>query len=410
MTLFYLFGMLTLISLGLNVWQWLAAQRFPLHQPVPPAKYLPPVTLLKPLHGYDAHTWTCLRSWLVQDYSAPVQILFGVKDADDPVCEVVRRLIAAFPERDARLVICPETLGPNPKVSTLMQLEPLIGAANGRATLLSPSLGDRNVAAPAHAVVISDADVEAPPHYLTEAMTILQREGVGLVNSFYRFANPQNRAMWLEAIAVNCDFWSQVCQSNSIRPMKFALGAAMGLRVDTLKQTGGFKALVDYIADDNRLGRLVSDAGQRVVLTNVVVDCYHAPMNFRQVWDHQARWARTIRACEPVPYFFSVLTYTSLWATSFFIAWQWTGAGERLWSLWLFFLAIGVQGAFASDNWRRLTLTKFPRKHGAVSLGFVSWLLAFLGNTITWRGQQHRILKGGRLATIDRQLRSLDRL
>ncbi len=406
MNFFYIFGALTLLSLGLNVWQWLAARRFPLHQPVPTAKALPTVTLLKPLKGCDEHSESCLRSWLTQDYPAPLQVLFGVKDADDPACEVVRKLIAEFPQHDARLVICPESLGPNPKVSTLMQLEPLIGAAGARPTSLSPRLGDKNVAAPAHAIVISDADVKVPSGYLKEAMTVLQRDGVGLVNSFYRLANPQNRAMWIEAIAVNCDFWSQVCQSNSMRPMKFALGAAMALRADTLKEVGGCQALVDYIADDNRLGLLVHRAGQRVELTNVVVDCYSGPMTFRQVWDHQLRWARTIRVCEPVPFFFSVLANTSCWSVLLFAWWLQSPEIEAtLWAPALWVVAACIRGATGEANWLRLTGTKLPAWKPAFlahkdDLGVLWWLCAFLGNTIVWRGRRHRILKEGRLAAI----------
>lgn len=387
MMFYWCFAALTLLSLGLNVWQWLAARRFPLHQPVPPAPGLPSVTLLKPLHGSDEHTLICLRSWLVQDYPAPIQVLFGVKEAHDPVCEVVRRLIAEFPHRDAQLVICPETLGPNPKVSTLMQLEPLISG---------------------EAVVVSDADVEAPPHYLTEAMTLLQREGVGLVNSFYRLVNPRNHAMWLETIAVNCDFWSQVCQSNSIWPMKFALGAAMGLRLETLRQIGGFRSLIDFIADDNRLGRLVAGTGQRVVLTNVVVDCHHAPMNFRQVWDRQVRWARTIRACEPVPYGFSILANPLVWSLG------WLLASVPLHSAGWSLIAVGGLALYASIR-LATALAHFRNlnNHAAPTwklvqlmdqkdvLSFVWWLSAFLGNTVTWHGRPYRILKEGRLAPLD---------
>ena len=36
-------------------------------------------------------------------------------------------------------------------------------------------------------------------------------------------------------------------------------------------------------------------------------------MNWRQVWTHQARWARTIRVCQPWPFFFSILNNASLW-------------------------------------------------------------------------------------------------
>ena len=33
----------------------------------------------------------------------------------------------------------------------------------------------------------------------------------------------------------------------------------------------------------------------------------------RAVWKHQLRWARTIRVCQPVPYFFSILSNATLW-------------------------------------------------------------------------------------------------
>ena len=36
-------------------------------------------------------------------------------------------------------------------------------------------------------------------------------------------------------------------------------------------------------------------------------------MNWAQVWKHQLRWARTIRVCQPLPYFFSVLANATVW-------------------------------------------------------------------------------------------------
>src|SRR6266536_4212227 len=110
------------LSLGIMLWQFVVAMRFPLHQRVADRRYAPPVTMLKPLKGADAETWHCLESWCNQDYTGPVQILFGVALADDPACEMARQLIAARPELDAQLVICMESLGLNAKVSTLVQL------------------------------------------------------------------------------------------------------------------------------------------------------------------------------------------------------------------------------------------------------------------------------------------------
>ena len=64
------------------------------------------VTLLKPLKGCDPATEDCLRSWFTQQYTGPVQILFGVAAADDPVCAIVRKLLQEFPAADAQLVVC----------------------------------------------------------------------------------------------------------------------------------------------------------------------------------------------------------------------------------------------------------------------------------------------------------------
>ena len=113
---------LAFLSLGLTLWQWIVAIRFPVHRRVTDKDFSPPVTLLKPLKGADVETWRCLESWLTQNYPGPVQILFGAASADDPACEIVRQLIAAHPQQEARLVICAQSLGANSKVSTLIQL------------------------------------------------------------------------------------------------------------------------------------------------------------------------------------------------------------------------------------------------------------------------------------------------
>ena len=92
---------LALLSLGLTLWQWIAARRFALHRrtawnaslrlddlddtpirAMPGRKpALPSVTLLKPLKGVDKHTEACLRSWFVQEYAGEIQLLFAVADA-----------------------------------------------------------------------------------------------------------------------------------------------------------------------------------------------------------------------------------------------------------------------------------------------------------------------------------------
>src|SRR5436309_14593356 len=114
---------LALLSLALMLWQWVVARRFPLHQRVKEHSFPPAVTLLKPLKGCDEFTEGCLRSWFEQDYTGRVQILFGVASAEDPVCAVVRKLIAEHPASDAQLIVCDERVGANAQVSKLVGME-----------------------------------------------------------------------------------------------------------------------------------------------------------------------------------------------------------------------------------------------------------------------------------------------
>ena len=48
------------------------------------------VTILKPLHFDGPELFGALESFLAQDYGAPVQIVFGVQDADDPATACTR--------------------------------------------------------------------------------------------------------------------------------------------------------------------------------------------------------------------------------------------------------------------------------------------------------------------------------
>jgi ceramide glucosyltransferase len=279
-------ALFAILSLVLTFWRWMVSTRFPLHRRRNGSAALPGVTLLKPLKGCNAETKQCLRSWFAQQYPGPVQILCGVAAPDDPVCELVRELMAEFPGVDAQLVICEGNGGANAKISTLRQLEPCI-----RHPL----------------VMVSDADVEAPVDFAACVAPLLDAPGAGLVNCFYRLANPATAAMRLEAIAINADFWTQVLQARSLSPVDFALGAVMSMPASLLQQIGGFAPLADYLADDYELGRNVARAGGRIEFANVVVDCREAPVGWEVVWKHQLRWARTIRACRPLPYFLSAL-------------------------------------------------------------------------------------------------------
>ena len=79
------------------------------------------------------------------------------------------------------------------------------------------------------------------------------------------------------------------------------LGATMALRRETLERIGGFAALVDHLADDNVLGRLVQGLGLTVALADTVPATTVPETTSQALWRHELRWARTIRALVPAP-------------------------------------------------------------------------------------------------------------
>ena len=370
---------LALLSLALALWQWLAARRFSLHRRVTDFSFAPAITLLKPLKSCDATTAESLQSWFHQNYPGQIQILFGVADAGDPVCQIARELIEKNPGRDAQLVICAESLGANGKVSTLIQLERL---------------------AKHPLILVSDADVRVPPDFLANLAAPLSDSKTGLVNCFYRLANPATAAMRCEAIAINADFWSQVLQSASLKPLDFALGAVMLTRRELLEEIGGFSALADCLADDYQLGHRIAQKGHHIALCPVVVECWDAPMNWRDVWKHQLRWARTIRVCQPVPYFFSILSNATLWPLLWLLA---SPALSKTLYAPLAALALLLMRILIAQNLQR----RFMPSRDSLAppwlvpvkdlLQAAVWLGAFLGNTVEWRGQKMRLRRDGTL-------------
>lgn len=378
MVLSAILASLALLSLALLLWQWLAARRFPLHRRVSDASYAPRVTLLKSLKGCDAATEDCLRSWFTQDYAATVQILFGVASADDPVCQVVRKLMNEHPDRDARLEVYSVLSGTNAKVAKLAELQKL---------------------AKHDLFVISDADVRVPSDFLANVVVPLRDPKVGLVNCLYRLANPTTLAMQWEAVAINADFWSQVLQSQNLKPLDFALGAVMATRRKQVEEIGGLKSLAECLADDYQLGNRIARRGHRIALCPVVAECWDPPMDLRAVWKHQLRWARTIRVCQPLPYFFSIMSNATLWPLLWLIASPTPATLAFAAGAWLarVVASVDLQARLTGSNSHLGFFWLAPVKdllQGAI------WLCSFAGNRIEWRGRQFMLKRDGTLVKI----------
>ena len=400
MILTWALGILFATSLGLFLWQVAAGLAFPLRRkhPVAAGCSLSAVTILKPLKGRDPETRKCLESWFIQDYPQAVQLLFGVDSENDPVCHLVQELMGAYPNVSAQLIVCRSVCEyPNGKVGKLIELS---------------RHADHDI------WVICDADVSAPVDFLRQTVGLLEAKSVGLIHSLYRLHCPNTAAMQWEAIGVNVDFWCQVLQARQLGPLDFALGAAMVTTRKHVAIMGGFEALGNHLADDYHLGNLLAQRGYELILSHAVVECNEPLTSWRNVWKHQLRWARTIRCCKPVPYFFSILNNVTLWSCllwlfarvgadsnveSLFFSTRVFGWGLELhWASWLLIAGLGIRVSLGVVLHRRFTgRTLHPRWWGIIMVKdvfqVVLWGFAFTGNRVDWRGEIFRLGDDGRI-------------
>ena len=166
-----------------------------------------------------------------------------------------------------------------------------------------------------------------------------------------------------------------------------------------VQEIGGFQALVDVLADDYQLGNRIARRGYQIKLSTVVVDCFASPMDWKAVWTHQLRWARTIRVCQPAPYFFSILSNATLWP----LVWLLAQPSVLVLSICVGCLVVRIVSAL--DLQQRLTKSRAHFIHWWLVpvkdlLQLALWFLSFAGNSIEWRGQRMRLRRDGTLESI----------
>ena len=189
-------------------------------------------------------------------------------------------------------------------------------------------------------------------------------------------------------------------QAKTIKPLDFALGAAILIRRKSLEEIGGFRALTDCLADDYQLGHRIAKNGHAIALCPVVVECWDAPMGWESVWKHQLRWARTIRACQPLPYFFSILSNATVWPLLWFATSLVVSKSLVAPVIALTFLLVRV--GLAQNLQRRLTPGKTLVSPASLVpakdlLQAALWVFAFAGNTVEWRGRKMKLRRDGTL-------------
>jgi ceramide glucosyltransferase len=336
------------------------------------AEYSPPASLLKPVRGVDFGSYENFASFCKQDYPE-YEILFAVNDESDPALPVIRQIIAEFPQRRIRLFTSAKDLGANRKVNKLAML-----AREAQHDVL----------------VLTDGDVRVGPNYLREVVAPLGEEKIAAVTSFYRAITQENLGAKLEAIGAASDFFAGVLVARWKEGIRFALGASIATTKPWVQRMGGFEALVDALADDYEFGYRLAKAGGEIVLSREAVWTMYTAQTLGGSWEHQLRWARTVRLCRPLSYLGLLFTQGLPWtvlaallAPSGWIAGAYLAAYLVLRSgvAW----TVGVWGV--GDQVLRRNLWLVPVRDAVY---FLVWLASFGSNRVRWGSVEYAIRKG----------------
>ena len=233
---------------------------------------------------------------------------------------------------------------------------------------------------------------------------------VGAVTSLYSGSARGKIASSLNAMFINEWFLPSVLISRILQPIKFCLGATMIVRRDLLKKIGGFNSLSDYLADDYMLGKLISDLGYKIHLSDFIVENIVEEPSFKDLMLHELRWARTLRRVEPLGYFFTFLTDTlvisSFTAAIFYITTQ--NAGLSLLPILLVLLARIV----LHSRTKQITGSSSAGSIWLIPLrdvlSFSIRVISFTGTSIQWRNNAFNVDQSGLIHNEEELLNELD--
>jgi ceramide glucosyltransferase len=338
--------------------------------------YTPAVSLLKPVKGVDFASYENFLSFCRQDYP-DYEIIFAVNDETDAAVPLIRQLAAEFPERHIRLVSGAAQVGANKKVNNLIGLE-----RDARHDVL----------------VLTDGDVRVRASYLREVVAPFADAKIGGVTSFYRGITEKSVGAELEAIGASSDFFAGVLVAEWMEGMTFALGASIVTTKQWVAKIGGFAAIANMHSDDYELGHRIAKAGGEVLLSREPVWTMYPAQTPRGFWDHQVRWARTVRLCRPVAYMGVIFTHGLPWAVlaALVAPERWIAASYLLAYLVLRLVmawTVGVWGV--GDEILRRKLWLVPVRD---AIYFAVWLASFASNKISWGGEQFTMEKGQMVA------------
>ncbi len=351
-----------------------------------PVDFLPPVSMLKPLHGTEPGMERNLETFFEQEYAGDFELLFCARFDTDEGLRLAKKVGERYPGVDAKYVTCGDPMPKfhNAKVYSLAKLD-------------SVARYER--------YVTSDADVRVEKDYLQRMVQNLKDPHMALASCVYLGTAHVGAgfASQLDAVGKSVEMTSGVLVADMIEGTKFALGATMALPRKSFQDAGGFDELGQFYADDFVLGNRLANQGKGVKMATYIIRLMVQDSPFWLSFRNQLRWMQSTRRSRPWGHLGSGLTF----AMPF-------GLMGLLWGLLSGHAGMGVLwlAAMVVNRWLQagaiLTVLGDPdRVYAAMIyplrdvLGSLLWAASYGGENFYYRGKIYKLKEGGRVESPD---------
>lgn len=359
----------------------LAARRFSKKRvalELAPIEFLPPVSVLKPLHGSEPGLAENLEGYFHQTYPL-YEILFCARQDDDAGLQCARKVAARHPQVPVRFIACGEPQFPNPKMFSLAVMAE---------------------AATYDLLVTSDADCRVTPDYLARCVQELADPHISLSSCVYLGVPLGNGlATRLDALGKSVEMTSGVLVAIMFAGADFALGVTQIVRREAFAQAGGYEDLGNYWAEDFVLGNRLAAQGKGVRISPHVIGLTVAEVEAEKSFRDQLRWMQSTRRSRPLGHLGTGLTF----AVPFGLLGLFAGLLSHHAAAGLLLLLISCINRFAQAA-SVLSALGMQRWHSDAAIypvrdltGFFVWVCSYLPFKSYYHGGKFDLTADGRL-------------
>jgi ceramide glucosyltransferase len=243
--------------------------RIHLRGPRPAPRTTPAISVLKPLCGVDDLLEENLASFAALDWP-DFEVVLGVRCQSDSAYPLARAAVRRWPGR-FRVVLQRGAPGMNPKVNQLLTL-----ARAARHDIL----------------VVSDSNIRVEPGYLSEIAALLEDERVGLVTNPISAEGEARIGSLMDHLHLTGSVTPSIVAAKRLGIRDIVVGKSMAMWRRDLEAMGGFESVMNVLAEDYVMGRMVSSVlGKRVAVARTPVRNVSCRRTLRDFAGRYRRWA-----------------------------------------------------------------------------------------------------------------------